>query len=145
MVALAAGIVINELRIAGVLHGGGARSHLPGGDFARAGSGAALEEIERAAPERQPALLLELIAARLVALQRLPPARALTARELEREARLPQESCRTPLVELVRVCERVRFSREPVSAASLAAAVHGGRALLTALAGASLAGRAAEA
>jgi hypothetical protein len=69
----------------------------------------------------------------------------LTARELERKARLPEESARARLVELVTVCERVRFSDEPVSAASLAAAVRGGRALLGTLAGAPLAARAAGA
>jgi hypothetical protein len=82
---------------------------------------------------------------RLAALQRLPPARALTARELEREARLPEASARARLVELVTVCERVRFSDAPVSAACLAAAGRGGRALLGTLASAPLAARAAEA
>ena len=138
VVALAAGIVINELRIAGVLRGRRARSQARGADLSRGGS-AALEEIERAAPEQQPALLLELIAARLAALRRLPPARALTARELERQARLPEESGRARLAELVTVCERVRFSGAAVSSASLTAAVRGGRALLAALATAPLA------
>jgi len=144
VVALAAGIVINELRIAGVLRGRRARSQARGADLSRGGS-AALEEIERAAPEQQPALLLELIAARLAALRRLPPARALTARELERQARLPEESGRARLAELVTVCERVRFSGAAVSSASLTAAVRGGRALLSALATAPLAAQAPEA
>jgi len=139
VVALAAGIVINELRIAGVLRSRRARSRARGAEVSRASSAAALEEIERAAPEQQPALLLELIAARLAALERLPPARALTGRELERQARLPEESGRARLAELVNVCERVRFSGAAVSGASLAAAVRGGRALLTALASAPLA------
>ena len=138
VVALAAGIVTNELRIAGVLRGRRARSQARSADVSRGGS-AALEEIERAAPEQQPALLLELIAARLAALRRLPPARALTARELERQARLPEESGRARLAELVTVCERVRFSGAAVSSASLTAAVRGGRALLAALATAPLA------
>jgi hypothetical protein len=145
VVALAAGIVINELRIAGVLRGRRVRSQARGADASRGASAAALEEIERAALEQQPALLLELIAARLAALQRLPPARALTARELERQARLPEESGRAPLAELVIICERVRFSGAAVSSASLATAVRGGRALLTALATAPLAARAPEA
>ena len=139
VVALAAGIVTNELRIAGVLRGRRARSQARSADVSRGGSAAALEEIERAAPEQQPALLLELITARLAALRRLPPARALTARELERQARLPEESGRARLAELVTVCERVRFSGAAVSGASLAAAVRGGRALLAALATAPLA------
>jgi len=138
VVALAAGIVINELRIAGVLRARTTRPRPGGGEFPRGGPAATLEQLESAAPERQPALLL----VRLAALQRLPPARALTARELEREARLPEESARARLVELVTVCERVRFSDAPVSAASLAAAVRGGRALLGTLASAPLAGAA---
>jgi hypothetical protein len=145
VVALAAGIVLNELRVAGVLRGRTTRSQPYPGLLARGGSAATLEQFERATPEQQPALLLELIAVRLAALQCLPPARALTARELEREARLPEESARARLVELVTVCERVRFSNEPVSAGSLAAAVHGGRALLSTLTSAPLASRAAEA
>jgi len=140
VVALATGIVLNELRIAGVLRRRRAQSHARGAAVSGgAAAAAALEEIERAAPEQQPALLLELIAARLAALQRLPPARALTGRELERQARLPEESGRARLAELVTVCERVRFSGAAVSSASLAAAVRGGRALLTALATAPLA------
>src|SRR5215469_8304292 len=63
VVALAAGILINELRIAGVLRGRRARSQARGADLGREGSGATLAEVERAAPEQQPALLLELIAA----------------------------------------------------------------------------------
>jgi hypothetical protein len=73
---------------------------------------------------------------RLAAGGRLPPARALTARELERRARLPGEVARARLVELVGVCERVRFSAERVSAASRAAALQSGRLLLASLEGA---------
>jgi hypothetical protein len=145
VVALAAGIVINELRIAGILRGRDGRAGPRGGELSRGGSAAALDDIERAAPEQQPALLLALIALRLAALQRLPPARALTGRELELKARLPEELGRAPLAELVAVCERVRFSARPVGAAQLAAAVRGGRALLSALAAAAPAGRTAEA
>jgi hypothetical protein len=144
-VVLAAGIVLNELRIAGVLRGRTTRSQPRPGLLPRGGSAATLEQFEHAAPEQQPALLLELIAVRLAALQCLPPARALTARELERKARLPEESARARLVELVTVCERVRFSNEKVSVGTLAAAVHGGRALLSTLSGAPLDSRAAEA
>ena len=48
-------------------------------------------------------------------------------------ARLPAESERLPLTELVTVCERVRFSAERVSGASLAAAVRSGSLLLATL------------
>lgn len=134
VVALAGGILINELRIAGVLRRrtDGERPRPANGQLAGAG-GADLADIERAAPEQQPALLLELIALRLAAGGRLPPARALTARELERQARLPGECARARLMELVGVCERVRFSAERVSAASRAAALQSGRLLLASL------------
>jgi hypothetical protein len=132
VVALAAAIVLNELRVAGLLGGRAARTRSRG-QPPLTGAAAALPQIERAAAERQPGLLLELIAARLVQQERLPPARALTARELEQHARLPDGSARPQLAELVTVCERVRFSGAVVTAASLAAALHSGRLLLAAL------------
>jgi Domain of unknown function (DUF4129) len=132
VVALAAAIILHELRVAGFLSGRAARtrarSQLPHASGARA-----LADIERAAAEAQPGLLLELIALRLAEQDRLPPARALTARELEQHARLPDDSGRRRLGELVGVCERVRFSGEAVTVASLAAALHSGRVLLSAL------------
>jgi Domain of unknown function (DUF4129) len=136
VVALAAGIVVNELRIAGVLRRRAERERPRAADGQRPKAATGLADIERAAPEEQPALLLELIALRLAAQQRLPPARALTARELERQARLPGESARARLAELVGVCECVRFSARQVSAASRADALQSGRVLLAALDGA---------
>jgi Domain of unknown function (DUF4129) len=144
-VALAAGIVLNELRIAGFLRRRDDPLRQRPGAIPRGALTPLLAQIERASPGQQPALLLELIASRLAAQQRLPPARALTARELERQARLPEESGRARLAELVGVCERVRFSAEPVSARSLAAALSSGRALLAALDAAPPAAAAAEA
>jgi len=132
VVALAAAIVVSELRVAGLLGGRVARTRARGQPSRPRGT-AALADIERAAAERQPGLLLELIAAQLAEQDRLPPARALTARELELHARLPDESARRRLAELVAVCERVRFSATAVTAASLAAALHSGRALLAAI------------
>jgi hypothetical protein len=133
VVALAAGIVLNELRIAGILRRVEGRWPRRGVDAPRAGPGPGLEEIDGAAAEEQPRLLLELIALRLAAQDRLPPSRALTARELGQRARLPEESGRARLAELAAVCERVRFSGERVSPVSLAAALRGGRLLLAAL------------
>jgi hypothetical protein len=132
VVALALVIVIGELRVAGLL-GGVASPARARVSPARAHGAGSLEAIERAAPGEQPALLLELIATRLIEQQRLPPARALTARELGRRADLPQESGRGQLAELVAVCERVRFSGEDVGSAILASAMHSGRRLLATL------------
>ncbi|HXW74184.1 MAG TPA: DUF4129 domain-containing protein [Steroidobacteraceae bacterium] len=144
VVALAAGIVINELRIAGLLGSRAGRTQTRNALEQAPGAALVLEQIERAAPERQPGLLLELIALRLAEQDRLPPARALTARELTRRARLPDESGRTQFAELVGVCERLRFSAERVSDASLAAALRSGRTLLAALAAPALATPAAQ-
>src|SRR6516165_8574904 len=65
VVALAAGIIINELRIAGLLRRSPERSRTRPADRPGSNATASLADIERAAPEEQPALLLELIAARL--------------------------------------------------------------------------------
>src|SRR5437764_620549 len=96
VIALAVVVVINELRVAGVLkareraHG---RARTPA-----AGPGAlTLEDLERVSPLEQPALLLELITRRLAAQERLPPARSLTVHELTRAARLPGASDRQRL------------------------------------------------
>jgi hypothetical protein len=132
VVALAAGIIGNELRIAGVLRRRADHGR-PHPDAAGSAASPALADLERAAPEEQPRLLLELIACRLATRQPLAPTRALTGRELERQARLPGEAARAWLAELVGVCERVRFSAESVSASNISAAVHGGRLLLLSL------------
>jgi hypothetical protein len=134
LVALAGAIVINELRIAGLLGSRAKRSGARAAAVPRRSGGPTFEEIDRAAPEQQPALLLELIALRLAEQERLPPARALTVRELGLRARLPEESGRVRLAELLSVCERVRFSGERVGGASLAAALRSGRELLAMLA-----------
>ncbi len=130
VVLLAAGILVNELRIAGLLRGrrdrerSGPPAEYPGGALP------GLLVLEDAALEEQPGLLLELIAERLAVQEPRPPARALTARELESRANLQERSARARLAELVGVCERVRFSAERVTDTSLAAAVRAGRELL---------------
>jgi hypothetical protein len=130
--ALAAAIVVNELRIAGLLRGWRRRS----GAAAHVGSAArahlTLEQVAQASPAEQPRLLLELIVARLRDQDRLGPARALTLHELERAARL-QEADRERLTALTAACERVCFAGREVSAPVLRAALSRGRELLAAL------------
>jgi hypothetical protein len=131
--ALGLAIVVNELRIAGWLpsrRGGGARARSAA---AGAAGGVGLEELERASLSQQPRLLLELVAARLTQLSRLPPARALTVRELSRAARLEAAADRARLSELAATCERVRFSDKEVEPATLARALAQGRELLASL------------
>jgi hypothetical protein len=134
VLAVALAILVNELRIAGVLkvRASAARGKPPRGGASRiAGT---LSDLERRAPREQPALLLQLIAERLTEQGRLPPARALTARELLHDARLEDDSQRAALGELASVSEQLRFSTRDFAAARLAAAIATGRALLTRLA-----------
>jgi hypothetical protein len=133
VVALGLAIVGNELRVAGLFS---ARRH-PGAR-ARSGNagprdGVTLEELERASSSQQPRLLLELVASRLVAQSRLPPARALTVRELSGMARIEDAADRARLIELAATCERVRFSDAEVAPALLARAITQGRELLASL------------
>jgi hypothetical protein len=133
---LGLGIVVNELRLAGWLPpwrgGGGARASIAGGS---AVGEPGLEDLERASLSQQPHLLLELVAARLTQLSRLPPARALTVRELSTAARLEAAGDRARLHELAATCERVRFSDTEVAPAMLAHALVQGRELLASLGG----------
>jgi hypothetical protein len=133
VVALAGFIVLNELRLAGVLkrrNGGNAaddeslalgRSRLTWGD------------VERAPLADQPRLLLELIAAKLTDLKRLPPAGAFTVREIVRAADLNQAGDRERLNELALTSERVRFAEAGVSPAVVQTAVGHARELLARL------------
>ena len=133
VVAIAAGIALNELRVAGLI---GRRARTARLAAAQSGSGdnpLSLAEINRAALSARPGMLLEFIAARLAAEDRLPATRAFTARELWRRARLPDERARTPLAQLAGVSEQVRFSDVRVPPAQLDAAVADGRSVLATL------------
>ena len=134
VVALAGFIVFNELRLAGVL----GRKRADGddeGDGDGTGMRARLTwgDIERAALIDRPRLLLELIAAKLTDLGRLPPAGAFTARELARAADLNQPADRERLNELAVTAERARYAADGVSPAVAEAAVGNARELLARL------------
>src|SRR5437016_9226859 len=131
LVMLAGLIVVNELRSAGVF---AARrsSHAAQGvhrtPLRRDGS--SWRDVERAPLYQRPRRLLELIAARLTEQNRLPPASALTVRELAGAARLADETDRTRLEQLALAAELVRFSDREISPDNIDAAVERGRALL---------------
>ena len=133
LVVLAVAVVINELRVAGLLkrRTGSSRRRAPPG--APAGGVWTLSELDGADQGAQPALLLQLIAARLVARDLLPPARAFTVRELVKRARLPGAAERGRLAELATVSEKMRYAADGVTPPVLAAALRGGRELLAAL------------
>jgi len=132
VMALAAAIIVNELRVAGLL-----RRRRPHAAAAALGTGMGPtgeeDALERAGALQQPRLLLELIAARLAAQERLPPARSLTVHELARAARLADAADRARLELLGAACERVRFADGEISPSLLAAALSAGRELLAAV------------
>ena len=133
LVLLVAGaIIVNELRVAGLWGRARRRGHEVPGSAPFGTSAPSLQDLERAGPDEQPHLLLQLIIGRLIAQKRLPAARALTLRELQRVARLRDESDRDRLAALAAACERARFA-EHVSAPILEAASLRGRELLASL------------
>lgn len=110
VVVMAGMIVFNEFRTAGLL------SWRRGGDRQRRGQGAdgavglSWSAIEQAPLRERPRLLLEAIIRRLSNRGFLPPAGALTVRELSGAARLPEAEDRSRLAELALAAEWVRFA-----------------------------------
>jgi len=121
-------LMLSALRGAGALRWRRAGAARAGVSETSVGT-AARQRIASAAPPEQPRLLLELIAARLAELERLPPARALTVQELVRAAQLgPADRAR--LAALSAACERLTFSGRRLAAHELRAALeHGGELL----------------
>jgi hypothetical protein len=132
---LVGAIVVNELRMAGVLRWRRRSARAGGAAAALATQVDRWQLLEASAPSERPRVLLELIAARLADQQRLPPARALTVQELQRAARLPDAVDRARLAELAAASERLRFSGRVLPAEALAAALARGRELLEGLEG----------
>ena len=134
VVGMALALIVNELRLAGAFaHGGeqaGAGRRAWPIDKGRTSPTSEWSAIQSAPARERPRLLLERISARLMELGRLPPAGGLTVRELLGRARLVQSEDLFALAELALAAERVRFSGEPIPAASLEAVVEGGRRLL---------------
>lgn len=132
VVVLAAVIVFNELRAAGLLGQAPARQRrrLPAQPPARDKKWA---DIEHALLLDKPRLLLEILVKRLSELGYLPPAGALTARELTRVARLPEPGDRTRLEELAIAAETVRYAAREPEAAALEGSIERGRELLSRL------------
>jgi hypothetical protein len=129
VVVMALALIVNELRVAGAF---ARRPDRNAGDTRRTPIAAASDwsAIQSAPTRDRPRLLLELIAARLMELDRLPPAGGFTVRELMQQARLSRGEDRSLLADVALAAENVRFSREQMSAASLENAVERGRRLL---------------
>jgi hypothetical protein len=131
MVVLALVVVLNELRAAGLL-GRRARESEDERDADLATSRAipTLGDIERAPLIERPRLLLELVAAKLTAIRRLPPAGAMTVRELSQAVNLEATTDRERLASLASTAERARYSEGGVPSDALESAYLDGRELL---------------
>ncbi len=75
-------------------------------------------------------MLLELICSRLTALRRLPPATALTVRELTKSARLQDARDSARLADLALIAERARFAAVGIPESVMVAELERGRELL---------------
>jgi hypothetical protein len=129
VVILAVVIVFNELRAAGVMRRGPGfgRRRVP---LQRPMPEQAWSDFERSPLLEKPRLLLDLIVRRLGEQGRLPPAGALTVRELTKVAQLPEPDDRARLRELATAAERVRYSARQLEPAVLEESVVRGRELL---------------
>ncbi len=130
--ALAAAIIVNELRVAGLLRRRVPRAAAAAADAITTPAGEC-GALGQAGATQQPRLLFELITARLSAQERLPPARSLTVHELARAARLPNAADRARLELLGTACEWLRFADGEIPPPVLAAALAAGRELLAVL------------
>ena len=134
MVVLALIVVLNELKAAGLL---GRRARAVADEKADARSLLSARavptfgEIERAPMIERPRMLLELIASKLTAVRRLPPAGAMTVRELARSVQLDGAQDRERLSLLALTAERARYSESGVPEDALRSAYEQGRELLS--------------
>ena|SRR5579871_3745424 len=131
VILLAGFIVFNELRAAGLIRRRAAAGR-KAGEVASGDTERKLQDIEQAPLADRPRLLLELIVRRLSERGWLPPAGALTVRELTQVARLSEPDDRARLVDVALAAERVRYSAEGVGA-TLAEPIGRGRELLSRL------------
>jgi hypothetical protein len=130
VVVLALIVVFNELKAAGLLGRRKRDGNEEGeGDSPLAHVVPTMGDIEKAPLIERPAMWLELIASKLTTMGRLPPANALTVREMERSAHLQDAQDRKRLSALALTAERARFAQESVPATVLEQAVDDGRAL----------------
>ena len=131
MVVLALIVVLNELRAAGLL---GRRSQADANardaDLAMLRAIPTVSEIEHAPLVERPRMLLELIAAKLTAIRRLPPANGMTVRELSDAVNLEADQDRERLDTLAATAERARYAESDVPPAALESAYARGRELL---------------
>jgi hypothetical protein len=133
IIALAAVVVVNELRVAGVfgrLRSRVGRRAAGAPAFAAAGQVAALGDVE---PLQRPSWLLDRVLAAVTA-GRAQTHRALTHRELEHSVRFRHDAQASAFARLVRCAERVRYAAGLPEASELDGIVTEGAQLLASVA-----------
>jgi hypothetical protein len=135
LIVLAALILVNELRAAGLLKSRqhASASRLPTGPGQQ--KPVTWGDIEQAASGDKPRLLLGLVISKLAEQRRIPPAGALTARELTVAAEFADAADRARLSDIATSAERVRYSPAPPAQAAIDRTVAHGRELLERLGG----------
>jgi hypothetical protein len=133
VVLLAAIIVVNEARASGLFPQRRGTARRRRELAAAAASGTTWGDIEKAPLRDRPRLLLELIVRRLSDRGFLPPAGALTVRELTRAALLTEADDRSRLTDLALAAERIRYSATESQSVGLDEPVARGRELLARL------------
>jgi hypothetical protein len=136
IVPLAALIIANEIRASGLLRARAKRQRQAEAELQGAARvNVTWQDVESAPLLDKPRLLLDMVASRLVALGHLPPAAALTAREVAQAATLPDDADRARLSQLALAAERARYAPESLASAGIEAALDEGRTLFSRLAG----------
>ncbi len=130
VVLLAGVIILNEMRAAGLLPIRRFLERRARSTRAVATSGPGPVNFEGAPARDKPGLLLELILRKLNERGLLPPAAALTVREMIRIVRLAETDDRSRLSELALAAERVRYSGGEPQVAALDGTISRGRELL---------------
>jgi hypothetical protein len=132
VVVMAIGVVLNELRVAGIFRRvRAARTGRDSRDVPRTEPRVLQwSDVQGARIEDRPRLLLELIVSRLVAQGKLPPADGLTVRELVRSAALGNGPDGELLMEVALAAERIRYSGGQASDDSILQILERGRRLL---------------
>jgi len=130
VIALAVAVVFNEARAAGLLRRGGRRSsRMPDRAAGPEPRRLSLADLDSAAPEERPSLLLRLLVATLVDAGRLRTEKSLTHRELSQRADFDAADQRENFQRVAVLGERLLYGDARVAPDEIEAAVEAGRAL----------------
>lgn len=131
LILLAIGVVVNEMRVAGVMRRGrrGAKHDLASARLPAQQSRISLDELERASPRERVLILLQSLVAALVTTGRLRTERSLTHRELGHRASFAARSERECFERIAAAAERVVYGHGKLDAAEIDPLVRDGRAL----------------